>query len=115
MISAAQRAQIRRLFYAEHWKIGTIVAELGMHPDTVRAALDIERLKRGPVPRDALIDPYLDFIRQTLEQHPRLRATRLFEMLRDRGYPGSVVQLRRVLATFLPGKKEAVLLRPTLP
>src|SRR5229473_1194794 len=100
MISSAQRAQVRRLFHGEHWKIGTIASELGLHPDTVRAALESERFKRGPAPRTALTDPYLDFIHQTLEQHPRLRATRLYQMLRDRGYTGSVVQLRRVVATL---------------
>jgi hypothetical protein len=29
--------QIRHYFYAEHWKIGTIARELGLHPDTVCA------------------------------------------------------------------------------
>jgi transposase len=115
MIAPEQRAQIRRLFHAEHWKIGTIAAELGVHPDTVRAALETERFVRGPAPRAALADPYLDFIRQTLEQHPRLRATRLFQMLCDRGYRGSVVQLRRVLATLRPARQEAFLRLSTLP
>ena len=40
MITEAQRAEIRRLFYAEHWRIGTIASELGLHTTTVRAALD---------------------------------------------------------------------------
>ncbi len=115
VIAAEQKANIRRLFHGEHWKIGTIAAELGLHPDTVRAALEIERFKRGPAPRAALTDPYLDFIRQTLEQHPRLRATRLYQMLRDRGYRGSVVQLRRVVATLRPAKHEAFLRLTTLP
>src|ERR1700730_9804728 len=115
MISPQQRAQIRRLFHAEHWKIGTIAAELGVHADTVRAALEIERFKRGPAPRAALTDPYFDFIQQTLEQHPRLRATRLFQMLRDRGYRGSVVQLGRVVAALRPPRQEAFLRLTTLP
>ena len=115
MIAAAQKANIRRLFHGEHWKIGTIAAELGLHPDTVRAALESERFKRGPAPRAALTDPYLDFMRQTLEQHPRLRATRLYQMLRDRGYSGSVVQLRRVVATLRPARHEAFLRLTTLP
>jgi transposase len=115
VIAAEQKANIRRLFHGEHWKIGTIAAELGLHPDTVRAALESERCKRGPAPRAALTDPYLDFMRQTLEQHPRLRATRLYQMLRDRGYRGSVVQLRRVVATLRPAKHEAFLRLTTLP
>ena len=47
MISDEQVAHIRHLFQAEHWKIGTLAAELGRHPDTVRAALNTDRFRRG--------------------------------------------------------------------
>jgi len=33
MLSSEQRVQIVTLFYAEHWKVGTIAQELGVHPD----------------------------------------------------------------------------------
>ena len=115
MITPEQKANIRRLFHGEHWKIGTIAAELGLHPLTVRAALEVERFRREPAPRAALTDPYLDFIERTLLQHPRLRATRLYQMLRDRGYRGSVVQLRRVVAALRPQGQEAFLRLATLP
>jgi hypothetical protein len=39
MITPEQLANIRRLFHAEHWKVGTIASELGLHPDTARARL----------------------------------------------------------------------------
>lgn len=109
MITAAQIAQIRHLFHAEHWKVGTIAAELGLHPETVQHALRTDRFKRGPSPRERLTDPYLPFLREVLAKHPRLRATRLFEMVRQRGYPGSVVQLRRVVRTLRPVRREAFL------
>ena len=48
MISPETRAQIRRYFYAEHWKIGTIASELGVHPDTVRNAIESERFRSTP-------------------------------------------------------------------
>ena len=38
--------EIRRYFYAEHWKIGTIASELGVHPDTVRNAIESERFHK---------------------------------------------------------------------
>ena len=41
MISDEQVARIRHLFHAEHWKIGTIAAQLSFHPDTVRRARGI--------------------------------------------------------------------------
>src|SRR6266699_6267690 len=111
MISNEQVAHIRHLFHAEHWKVGTIAAELGLHPETVRTALDTDRFRSHPRLRDRLTDPYLDFLRQTLrqtlQQYPRLRATRLFQMIRPRGYTGSVTQLRRVVADIRPPRHEA--------
>src|SRR6266567_5789322 len=115
MIPDEQVAKIRHLFHAEHWKIGTIAAELRLHPDTVRAALETERFRSRPRLRDRLTDPYLDFLRQTLQQYPRLRATRLFQMIRARGYTGSVTQLRRVVAEIRPPGREAFLRLQTFP
>lgn len=48
MISPETRALMRRYFYAEHWKIGTIARELRVHPDAVRNAIESERFKEGP-------------------------------------------------------------------
>jgi transposase len=117
MIGPELIAKIRRLFFAEHWKIGTIAAELSLHPDTVRGAIESHRfnLKRVACSRATLADPYLEFITQTLEQYPRLRATRLYEMLRQRGYTGSQVQLRRVVRSLRPTKQEAFLRLSVLP
>jgi transposase len=114
MISKDQIANIRRLFHAEHWKVGTIASELGLHPETVKRALDTDQFKPRSQ-RSLLTDPFLDFIEQTLKQHPRLRATRLFEMLRDRGYQGSVRQLRRLVQNIRPLSKEAFLRLSVLP
>ena len=102
MITPEQPAEIRRLYFGEHWKVGTIAATLGVHHDTVRAAIaDTHTVRRGTC-RPTALDPYLPFVRDTLAQYPRLRATRLFEMVRPRGYPGSVVQLRRVVRLLRP-------------
>jgi transposase len=109
MISAETRAQIRQWFFAEHWKIGTIAQALRIHPDTVRHAIESDRFHRAQTLRACLTDPYLPFIRQTLDQHPRLRATRIYQMIRDRGYQGGVIQLRRVVATLRPTHREPFL------
>jgi len=109
MIDPEVRVQIRRYFYAEHWKIGTIAQALGLHPDTVRRAIEVERFHRAEQLRATMLDPYLPFVRQTLEAHPRLCATRLHQMLRDRGYRGSIEQLRRVVARLRPQPQEAFL------
>lgn len=114
MISPEQTAAIRRLFFAEHWKIGTIAAELDLHPDTIRRALETERFQ-ARAPRLMATDNFLEFIEQTLKQHPRLRATRLMEMLRDRGFQGTVHQLRRVVRALRPVSREAFLRLSVLP
>jgi DNA-binding transcriptional MerR regulator len=72
MISPETRARNRRYFYAEHWKIGTISRELGVHPDAVRNAIESERFKSTQPLRASVVDPYIGFVRQILEQHPRL-------------------------------------------
>jgi len=116
VISPEQVTEIRRLFFAEHWKVGTIATSLGVHPDTVRGALETDRFNRAEVVRVcALTDPYLDFIRQTLEQYPRLRATRIYDMTRARGYQGSAVQVRRIVARLRPVHREAFLVLRTFP
>lgn len=114
MISPETRAQIRRYFYAEHWKIGTIARELGVHPDTVRQAIDSDHFHRAMPVRPLLADPYLQFVRQTLAEHPRLRATRIYQMVCERGYAGSVVQLRRLVARLRPPQPEPFLRLHTL-
>jgi transposase len=115
MISPEVRAQIRRYFYAEHWKIGTIARELDVHPDAVRNAIEAQRFNGAQAVRTSMADPYLAFIRQTLDQHPRLRATRIYQMIRDRGYTGSVVQLRRAVARLRRQIREPFLRLETFP
>ena len=109
MITPAQRAEIRRLYFSERWKVGTIAAQLGLHPETVRAAVERETtaVRRG-VCRRTILDPYLPFIRDTLTHYPSLRATRVYEMIRQRGYTGSVIQVRRLVRRLRPETGRAV-------
>src|SRR5207253_6261733 len=88
---------------------GTIAAALGVPHESVRAALvhDAHGVRRGTC-RATQLDPYLPFLRDTLQQYPRLRATRLFEMVKGRGYPGSVVQLRRAVRLIRPAATATV-------
>ena len=64
-------AQILRLYHAEKWLIGTIAQQLHVHYSVVGRVLAQAGLPRpGPPPRKSRIDPYLAFIRQTLETLP---------------------------------------------
>ncbi len=115
MIPPELRAEIRRLHYAEHWPVNTIARALTVHHETVQRA--IERFVRPAAQlRPSLLDPYKALIAATLEQYPRLRATRLYAMLRARDYSGSVVQRRRYVRTVRPAAAtEAYLRLDTLP
>jgi transposase len=69
----------------------------------------VERFQHAEPLRPSIVDPYLPFVREVLEQHPRLRATRIHQMIRDRGYTGSIEQLRRVVGRLRPQPHEAFL------
>lgn len=117
MIDADQFARIRRLFFAEHWKVGTIAAELGVHHETVTRAIESDRFVRTQRQlRPSLLDPYKPFIDETLDRHPKLRATRLLEMVRGRGYAGGYTPVMRYVRAVRPAAKaEAFLKLATLP
>ena len=106
-------AEIQRLFHAEHWKVGTIAAHLGVHHDVVRRVLGIlpGQSLTGHAPRPMRIDPYRAFVAEQLERYPRLRATRLHDMLKERGYTGGVRTLRRFAAQIRPVPRSEVYLR----
>ena len=99
MISKEQITTICRLYYAEHWKVGTIAAEMKVHPETVRRVLLNSSLDLR-ISRQEELYHWLDFIRQILDQHPQLRATRLYEMMRGRGYQRSLPQARQMVKAF---------------
>lgn len=109
-------AEIVRLHYAEHWPVGTIATQLGAHPDQVRRVLGLGDARTPAAPRARLVDPYRPFIDDTLARYPKLRATRLYDMLRERGYAGSVRTLREFVATVRPTpRREPYLRTETLP
>ena len=96
---AELEAEIRRLHFAEHWPVGTISKQLSVHADVVRRVVGLHSPNRKPAPlTPKLCGPFANFIDETLAKYPRLRASRLFEMLRGRGYEGSVRTLREHVA-----------------
>lgn len=103
MIARELEAEILRLFHAERWPIGTIAGEVGVHHTTVRRVLCDAGLAAGRQPlRPSMADPYIAFIIETLERYPRLRASRLYEMVRQRGYPGRPDHFRTIVARYRP-------------
>jgi transposase len=88
-----------------------------VHRDTVELAIEPKRFVNvAHRPSASMLDPYKDFVRATLDQYPRLRATRLLEMICQRGYTGSVWPLRRYVRRIRPvSKHEAFFRLSTLP
>jgi len=110
-------AEIRRLYYAEHWKRGTIASQLGVHFDTVARVLGSFGPKAGsPRPCARVLETYVPFVDETLARYPRLVSTRIHDMLVERGYTGSLRTLRRYVHKARPTPKSEVFLRiETLP
>jgi hypothetical protein len=86
-IDEAREAEIRRLHFAEHWKVGTIVTQLGEHHEVVERVLGLGKgAPLRPAPRGGegnevpqQLRGYETVVTETLTQYPRLRATRLYE------------------------------------
>ncbi len=99
-ISEKTRAEILRLFHAEHWRVGTIARQLGVHHSTVERVLGesgVRREEQRPR-RSSMLDKYVPFIVETLERFPTLTASRLYEMVRARGYEGGPDHFRHRVA-----------------
>lgn len=116
-LTADESATILRLHHAEQWPVGTIGAALGRHHDTVERVLAQSGLPiTKSSPRTRLVDPYLPFIQETLAKYPRLRASRLWSMVRQRGYTGSKSGFRAIVSRLRPRRHaEAYLRRSVLP
>ena len=115
-IPADQQALIRRLYHGEKWRVGTIARQLGLHHSTVTRVLTAGGEPVARVERPSLIDPFVPFVLATLERFPRLPASRLYAMVRERGYPGSPSHFRHQVARLRPKPAaEAYLRLRTLP
>jgi transposase len=116
MISPHLAAEILRLYHTEQWPIGTIAGQLQIHHSVVRRVLAKDGVPRAKRPRSSRLDPFLTLITSTWKQYPKLPASRLYEMCRDRGYRGSPDHFRHMVAAYRPRPAaEAYLRLKTLP
>ena len=82
-------ANILRYHFVEKWRTGTIATQLGIHHsvvDRVLAQAGLPKIERTQ--RTSMLTPYLPFIIETLQSYPTLTAARLYDMAKQRGYPG---------------------------
>jgi transposase len=117
VIPKETEAEILRLHYAEKWRKNTIADQLRIHYSTVERVLAqngvaAEQLRVRP----SIADPFIDFIKVKLKDYPKLSATRLYYMVKDRGYSGGVDHFRDIVARYRPRPAVAASLRlSTLP
>jgi transposase len=102
MISKELEAKILRLHHAEKWPPGTIARHLQVHHTTVQRVLREKGSPSAEKQRPSIVDPYVAFIVEQLKQHPGLRASRLFQMVQARGYPGKPDHFRKLVASYRP-------------
>ena len=117
MVTPELETQVLRLFHAEKWPVNTIADQLDIHHSVVERVLEQDGVPRPArkVP-PSIVDPYVSFIVQTLKKYPRLCASRLHEMVRERGYTGGPDHFRHIVARYRPRQPaEAYLRLKTLP
>lgn len=89
-VSRDVASEIRVLFFGDHLPVGTVASQLHVHEDVVKRVIGLLEPRPPPPPRARKVDPVKDFILETLERYPRLRATRLCDMVKARGYTGAI-------------------------
>ena len=117
MIPSELETQILRHHHADKWPIGTISRQLGVHHTVVRRVLTqagVESARRHV--RPSKVDPFVPFIIETLERWPTLQASRIYEMVKDRGYTGQPDHFRSIISRYRPRRpSEAYARLRTLP
>ncbi len=102
-ISAELEAKILRYHHVEKWRVGTIARQLGIHHGTVDRVLSQAGLPKAQRShRASMIDPYQAFIMDILRQYPTLTASRLYGMVKERGYQGGEDHFRHLIAHVRP-------------
>jgi transposase len=102
MISRHLEVEILRLYHAEGWRIGTLSRQLKLHRDTVRRVLAQAGIAPPLTARPSMIEPFVPFIQDTFARFPTLRASRLYRMVRERGYAGSADHFRHLMRRYRP-------------
>jgi transposase len=112
MISRELEGEILRLHHAEGWPIGTLARQLHLHHSTVRRVLGQAGIPAAhQYTRPLMVEPFVPFIQEMLGRFPTLRASRLYRMVRERGYPGAPDHFRAIVARYRPRQAAEAYLR----
>ena len=105
-------SEVLRLRRVENWPIGTVARTLGIHHSVVRRIEGGFQKEQSRLPRSKITDDFVPFIQETIERYPKVKASRIFSMLKERGYPGiSKGHLRRLVRKLRPRPTPEAFLR----
>jgi len=116
MESAETETQVLHYFHQAKWPPGTIATQLGIHKSAVLRILAEKDVDTKKLPRARNTDEFLPFIQAKLEEFPKLDASRIYKMIKERGYKGGMSTVRRLLKDLRgrPAPKEAFLRLTTI-
>jgi transposase len=116
-ISTELEAKILRYHHVEKWRIGTMARQFKVHHSVIRRVLSQAGISHDKLcKRKSLLEPYLPFVLETLAKYPKLTASRLYQMVCERGYSGGENHFRYLISLHRPQPQaEAYLRLKTLP
>ena len=120
VISSETEAEIERLWRAQGiHSAGSIARLVQVHRDVAVRVLTnaglmsaLAKELKVAAPRSSLLDPFMPFMDDTLRKYPEICASRVFAMLKERGYPGaSPSHVREVVRARRPVKPAEAFLK----
>jgi transposase len=117
-ISSETESEILRLAFNEEWPIGTIAKQLDLHRGVVsRIIKESQEFPTSKIERSKFVENHLEFLIETMKKYPNIHASRLFVMVKKRGYEGhSSSYFRKIIASIRPKKEQEAFARlATLP
>jgi len=110
--------------HVEGWSIRALARHLDVSRNMIRRILRKNLLERDQghdaltsrppkprTPRASKLDPFRDRMQELLNKYPRITGQRMFEELREQGYPGSKTILQERLRTLRPQPKQEPIVR----
>ena len=124
MYRYGSREELEHLVVTRHkegWSGRKLAEDLGISRNTVREILEKIRRQRDEghdilakkprAPRPSKLDEYIPLIKKIIEEYPDVTGQRMFEKLRDAGYPGGISILREKLQKLRPKPKREPIVR----
>jgi transposase len=116
MIGSELWAEIMRLRHVEHLSHQQIAVRLGIHRQTVAAAVSSDVAPKYDRPeRATVITPFMPAIKERLREFPEISAARLMGELKTAGYTGGYTAVKETVRKLRPPAVEAFLRRETEP